>query len=119
MATTKGQKGGGTAASVQVGVAAVPGLPRSAPHPGSVVYRDAMAQVRKKGRAAWGKWFLIATFQSPNGAASVKRQLLTGRKPVDGLVREWDIETRRTRGDDGELDGSQLYVRMKVPRAKK
>jgi hypothetical protein len=77
-------------------------------------YRDAMAEVRKKAKGkGGGGWARIATFDSPNGAAAVRRALLKGERPIDGKVSDWEIESRRTRDNAGELAGSELYVRLK------
>lgn len=84
-------------------------LPRHAT-PRSMRYRDAMAQVRSFGKRAG--WASIATFDSPNGAAQVRREILAGRRPIDGRLDDWEIESRRTRDDAGEITGSELFVRL-------
>lgn len=73
-------------------------------------YRVAMAEVRKKGR---GKWFQVATFESPNGAADVRRAITRRERPIDGKLTEWEIESRRLRDDRGDVIGSGLFVKLK------
>lgn len=73
-------------------------------------YQTAMAEVRKMGK---GVWAVIAEYDSPNGAAAVRRAIIAGERPIDGRLAEWEIETRRTRDGDGVLTGSELYVRLK------
>lgn len=113
--TPKGARAkGGHRDGVGISVQAVTDLPDATPHPLAVQYRDAMAQVRAKGKGAVGKWHRIATFASPNGATAVKRKMLRGDKLIDGKVSDWEIESRRTRDTRGVLNGSQLYVRLKA-----
>lgn len=82
-------------------------------------YARAMAEVRAKVGA--GTWASIATFDTPTGAAGVRRAIYRGERPIDGRLSEWEIEARRTYDDADVAVGSELYVRLKVrkPRAKK
>lgn len=74
-------------------------------------YQAAMAQVRKKGKGRG--WFEIATYASATGAAVVKREMLAGKRLIDGKLSDWEIESRRLHDDDGRVIGSALYVRLK------
>ena len=97
----------------QVQVSVVGDLPPDQRHHNarSMRYQAAMAQVRKMGK---GKgWASIATFDSANGAAAVKRAILRGERPVDGKLSDWEVESRRVRDDAGTITGSALYVRLK------
>lgn len=98
---------------IQVKVKAVDGLPERKRSVDSrqTRYRDAMAQVRKKGKR--GGWHEIATYQSPTGAAVVRREMLAGGRLIDGRVGDWDIETRRLHDAAGVVIGSALYVKLK------
>lgn len=79
-------------------------------------YATAMAEVRRK--VGPGTWASIATFGAAAGAAGVRRHILRGDRPIDGRLSEWDIEARRVYGEDGQATGSELFVRLKAPRAK-
>lgn len=70
-----------------------------------------MAKIRKKGKRSG--WHQLATFTSAPGAAVVRREMLAGKRLIDGKVTDWDIETRRLHDDDGQTVGSALYVRLK------
>lgn len=94
----------------QVGVWVVDALPPPASKRSSR-YAEAMAEVR--ATVAKGTWACIAVFDSPAGAAQVKREILAGKRVVDGKLSDWDVESRRTRDDSGELNGSELYVRLR------
>lgn len=95
----------------QVGVWAVDQLPPPASKRSSR-YADAMAEVRQT--LPRGTWACIAVFDSTAGAAQVKREILAGKRIVDGKVSDWDVESRRTRDEAGELTGSELYVRLRA-----
>lgn len=74
-------------------------------------YARAMAEVRAKVKR--GTWASIATFDSPNGAAAVRRAILNGERPIDGQLKEWEIESMRMRDAAGQIIGSELYVKLK------
>lgn len=74
-------------------------------------YAQQMAEVRRlivARKVHRESWVPIAEFSSPRGASEIKRKLLLGLRPVDGLVEDWDIEARRM-----EMGGSVLWVRLK------
>ena len=117
MATPRKRKGvtarGRGSASALVKIRAVTEPPRSRRSISATQtrYRDAMAQVRKKGKGRG--WFEIATFASVTGAAVVRRGMLAGERLIDGKLSDWEIESRRLHDDDGRAIGSALYVKLK------
>lgn len=51
----------------------------------------------------------MAEFVGPIGATTVRRDLMTGKKPVDGRIGDWKFDARRL--DSG---GSVLYATLLV-----
>lgn len=108
-----GKRSGGGAGNARVRVKSVPALPGRQRTVSSTQrrYQEAMAKVRAKGKR--GGWHSIAEYKSASGAAMVRRDILAGRRLIDGKVADWDIETRRIHDGNGKAIGSELFVKLR------
>lgn len=70
-------------------------------------FASVMREVREEVGA--GKWVQIATFVGNGGAGVARRAMLSGNRPIDGDVSEWDIAARKVDGG-----GSALFVRLRT-----
>lgn len=68
-------------------------------------YARVMREIREQ--VGPGKPVILAKFVGPSGATTVRRELMTGKRPVDGQVGEWQLDARRL--DSG---GSILYATL-------
>lgn len=69
-------------------------------------YAVALAAIRQEVGA--GRPVRLARFVGSSGAATVKRELERGNRPVDGDVADWQFDARRL--EDG---GSVLFATLK------
>ncbi len=71
-------------------------------------YRYARVMQEIRAQVGVGRPVILAEFVGPSGATTVRRELVTGKRPVDGAVEDWLLEARRL--DSG---GSRLYCTLR------
>lgn len=69
-------------------------------------YAKVLREIREQVGA--GKPVVVAEFIGRTGASTVRRALMTGERPVDGAVGDWQFDARR----GGEQGGSTLYATL-------